>query len=189
MFNKFFNIDVINKIISLPIVNDKDFLGLVSESDIYDLNIPEEPLGNHQLSLVRPYLHEGQHILEAMEMVSKLKLSLVPVLDARKHYLGVITTTELVHHFADFAALKNPGGIIVLVLNHNDYSLAQIAQIVEGNDAKILGTFLTSSSDTTQIELSLKLNVTDLTSIIQTFNRYNYSVLGSYMKQIGRAHV
>ncbi|MDY0201051.1 MAG: CBS domain-containing protein [Tenuifilaceae bacterium] len=170
------------KVSHLPIVNDKDFLGLVSESDIYDLNIPEEPLGNHQLSLVRPYLHEGQHILEAMEMVSKLKLSLVPVLDARKHYLGVITTTELVHHFADFAALKNPGGIIVLVLNHNDYSLAQIAQIVEGNDAKILGTFLTSSSDTTQIELSLKLNVTDLTSIIQTFNRYNYSVLGSYMK-------
>ncbi|MFA5648173.1 MAG: CBS domain-containing protein [Bacteroidales bacterium] len=170
------------KVSHLPIVNDKDFLGLVSESDIYDLNIPEEPLGNHQLSLVRPYLHEGQHILEAMEMVSKLKLSLVPVLDARKHYLGVITTTELVHHFADFAALKNPGGIIVLVLNHNDYSLAQIAQIVEGNDAKILGTFLTSSSDTTQIELSLKLNVTDLTSIIQTFNRYNYNVLGSYMK-------
>ena len=170
------------KVSHLPIVNNKEFLGLVTESDIFDLNIPEEPLGNHQLSLVRPYLHEGQHIIEAMEMASKLKLSLIPVLDSRKNYLGVITTTELLHYFADFAALKNPGGIIVLELNHNDYSLAQIAQIVEGNDAKILGTFLTSSANTTQIELSLKLNVTDLTSIIQTFNRYNYTVSGSYMK-------
>jgi len=71
---------------------------------------------------------------------------------------------------------------VVLQLNHNDYSLAQIAQIVEGNDAKILGTFLASNPNTTQIELSLKLNVTDLTSIIQTFNRYNYKVMGSYMK-------
>ena len=170
------------KVSHLPIVNDKEFLGLVTESDIYDLNIPEEPLGNHQLSLVRPYVHESQHILEVMELASKLKLSLVPVLDARKHYLGVITTTELLHYFADFAALKDPGGIVVLKLNHHDYSLAQIAQIVEGNDAKILGTFLTSSANTTQIELSIKLNVTDLTSIIQTFNRYNYNVLGSYMK-------
>jgi CBS domain-containing protein len=163
-------------------VNDIDFLGLVSETDIYDLNQPEEPIGNHQLSLVRPYINENQHILEAMEMASRLKLSLVPVLDHRKHYLGVITITEMLHYFADFAALKNPGGIVVLQLNHNDYSLAQIAQIVEGNDAKILGTFLASNQDTTQIELSLKLNVTDLTSIIQTFNRYNYTVKGSYMK-------
>ncbi len=170
------------KVSHLPIVNNKDFLGLVSETDIYDLNQPEEPIGNHQLSLVRPYINENQHILEAMEMASRLKLSLVPVLDHKKHYLGVVTTTEMLHYFADFAALKNPGGIVVLLLNHNDYSLAQIAQIVEGNDAKILGTFLASSPDTTQIELSLKLNVTDLTSIIQTFNRYNYNVLGSFMK-------
>jgi CBS domain-containing protein len=170
------------KVSHLPIVNDIDFLGLVSETDIYDLNQPEEPIGNHQLSLVRPYINENQHILEAMEMASRLKLSLVPVLDHRKHYLGVITITEMLHYFADFAALKNPGGIVVLQLNHNDYSLAQIAQIVEGNDAKILGTFLASNQDTTQIELSLKLNVIDLTSIIQTFNRYNYTVKGSYMK-------
>ncbi|MDD3567183.1 MAG: CBS domain-containing protein [Bacteroidales bacterium] len=170
------------KVSHLPIVNNKDFLGLVSETDIYDLNQPEEPIGNHQLSLVRPYINENQHILEAMEMASRLKLSLVPVLDHRKHYLGVITIAELLHYFADFAALKNPGGIVVLQLNHNDYSLAQIAQIVEGNDAKILGTFLASNPNTTQIELSLKLNVTDLTSIIQTFNRYNYKVMGSYMK-------
>ena len=93
-----------------------------------------------------------------------------------------ITITDLMHYFADLSALKNPGGIVVLELNHNDYSLAQIAQIVEGNDAKILGIFLSGSSDSTKIELSLKLNVTDLTSIIQTFNRYNYTLVGSYMK-------
>jgi CBS domain-containing protein len=170
------------KVSHLPIVNDKEFLGLISENDIYDLNMPEEPLGNHQLSLVRPYIGENQHILEAMELASRLKLSIIPVLDFKKHYLGVITITDLLHYFSEMAALNNPGGIIVLDLNHNDYSLAQIAQIVEGNDAKVLGTFISSNPNSTQIELSLKLNVTDLTSIIQTFNRYNYTVLGSYMK-------
>ena len=60
--------------------------------------------------------------------------------------------------------------------------MSQIAQIVEGNDAKILGSFITSHSDSTKLELTLKLNVTDLTSIIQTFNRYNYVISGAYMK-------
>jgi CBS domain-containing protein len=170
------------KVTHLPIVNDKEFLGLISETDIYDLNMPEEPLGNHQLSLLRPYALEHQHIFEIIELASRLKLSLVPILDQRKNYLGVITITDLLHVFADISALKNPGGIIVLELNHNDYSLAQIAQIVEGNDAKILGTYITSSPISTKIELTIKLNVTDVTSINQTFNRYNYTVLGTFMK-------
>ncbi len=170
------------KVTHLPIVNDKEFLGLISENDIYDLNMPEEPLGNHQLSLFRPYALENQHIFEVMELCSQLKLSLAPVLDERKNYLGVITVTDLLHTLADIMTLKNPGGIIVLELNQTDYSLSQIAQIVEGNDAKILGTYITSSPNSTKLNLTLKLNVTDLTAINQTFIRYNYTILGSFMK-------
>lgn len=170
------------KVTHLPIVNDKEFLGLISENDIYDLNMPEEPLGNHYLSLLRPYVMENQHVFEIMELASRLKLSLVPVLDHRKNYLGVISITDLLHYFADLSALKNPGGIVVIELNSNDYSFSQIAQIVEGNDAKILGAYITSNPNSVKMELTLKLNVTDLTSIKQTFYRYNYTVLGSYMK-------
>ena len=73
------------KVSHLPIVNNKEFLGLVSESDIYDLNMPDEPLGNHYLSLNSPYVIEDQHIFEVMEVLSRLKLSLVPVLDSGKN--------------------------------------------------------------------------------------------------------
>jgi len=170
------------KVTHLPIVNDKEFLGLISENDIYDLNMPEEPLGNHYLSLLRPYVNDNQHVFEIMELASRLKLSLVPVLDSKKNYLGVISITDLLHYFAELSALKDPGGIIVVELNRNDFSLTQIAQIVEGNDAKILGAYITSNPDSVKMELTLKLNVTDLTSIKQTFNRYNYTILGSYMK-------
>lgn len=170
------------KVMHLPIVNDKEFLGLISEVDIYDMNMPEEPLGNHPLSLFMPYVLEHQHVFEIMEVVSRLKLSLVPVLDVKKNYLGVITMVDLLHYFAELSALKNPGGIIVVDLNSNDYSMTQISQIIEGNDAKILSAYIAPHQDSTKLELTLKLNVTDLTSIIQTFNRYNYSIKGSFMK-------
>ncbi len=171
------------KVSHLPIVNDKEFLGLISESDIYDLNMPEEPLGNHQLSLLRPYVIEDQHVFEVMEVLSRLKLSLVPVLDSSKNYLGVITLMELLHYFTELSALRHKGSVIVLEMNVNDFSLSQICQIVEGNDAKILAAYITSHPNSTQMELTLKLNVTDVTSIKQTFQRYNYNVLGAYMKQ------
>ncbi len=170
------------KVSHLPIVNDKEFLGLISENDIYDLNMPDEPLGNHQLSLLRPYVTEDQHVFEIMEVLSRLKLSLVPVLDHSKNFLGVITLMELLHYFAELSAFLNKGSVIELEMNANDFSMSQICQIVESNDAKILAAYVTSHPNTTQMELTLKLNVTDVTSIKQTFMRYNYVITGAYMK-------
>jgi acetoin utilization protein AcuB len=122
----------------LPIVNNQDFLGLISDSDIYDMNQPEEPIGNHSLKLFKPYVDAEQHIFEVIGLASRLKLSIVPVLDSNNHFLGVITTSDLIRHIAGISAIDQPGGIIVLELVSRDYSLSQIAQIVEGNNVKVL---------------------------------------------------
>jgi acetoin utilization protein AcuB len=169
------------RISHLPIVNNEDFLGLISDKDIYDSNMAEEPIGNHNLSLFSPYVTEDQHIYEVIELASRLNLSIIPVLDHNNHYKGVITQNDLIHFFADFSALKEPGAIIVLDMNIHDYSLSQIAQIVESNDARILSMYISSHSATTRMELTLKINRNDLTSIIQTFTRYNYTIHSTFM--------
>jgi len=76
--------------------------------------------------------------------------------------------------------VKTPGGVIVLELNVHDYSLAHIARIVEDNDAKILSCQVTSIPDSMKIEVSLKINRTDVTSIIQSFLRYDYTIKALY---------
>ena len=78
------------------------------------------------------------------------------------------------------ATEKPPGGVIVLELNIHDYSLAHIARIVEDNDAKIMSSRVTSIADSMKMEVSLKVNRTDVTSIIQSFMRYDYTVKASY---------
>ena len=50
------------RISHLPIVNNQDFLGLISDTDIYDMNQPEEPIGNHALTLLKPYVTTEQHL-------------------------------------------------------------------------------------------------------------------------------
>jgi len=169
------------RISHLPIVNKEDFLGLISDKDIYDFNMAEEPIGNHHLSLFSPYVTEDQHVYEVIEIASRLNLSVVPVLDHKNHYKGVITRNDLVVYFADFTAVKDPGAIIVLEMNSNDYSLSQIAQIVESNEAKILSLYLNNHKNSTRLEVTLKINRIDLTSVIQTFTRYNYTIQSTYM--------
>lgn len=170
------------RISHLPIVNNTEFLGLISDADIYDMNSPDEPIGNHSLSLFSPFIGEDKHVYEAIELISKLKLSVVPVLDANKNYLGMITAQRLMQYMGEMYAVKNPGGILILELNANDYSLTQIAQIVESNDAKILSLYITSPPDSLKMELTLKINRIDLTSIIQTFLRFDYTIKAQFME-------
>jgi acetoin utilization protein AcuB len=165
----------------LPIVNHHQFLGLISDQDIYDLNDIAEPIGNHELSLQRPYVEDKQHIYEVIEVLSRLKLSLVPVLNAESNYLGVITQEDLTREFANLLAMQHPGGIIVLEMNDNDYSLTEISNIVESNNAKILSMYISNLPGSNRLSITMKLNTSDITSILTTFDRYNYSVAASYM--------
>jgi acetoin utilization protein AcuB len=160
----------------LPIVNNQDFLGLISDTDIYDMNQPEEAIGNHTLTLFKPYVGEDQHIFEVIGLASRMKLSIVPVLDNNDHFLGVITINDLIRHLAGISSMDQPGGIIVLELIERDYSLSQIAQIVESNNVKVLSMYITSPPDSTKLEVTLKLSSGELSSVIRTFERYNYEV-------------
>jgi len=171
------------KISHIPVVNNEEFLGLLSEDDVYDLNNPEEPIGNHHLSLFQPYVYEYQHLYEVLEVASRLRLTVVPVVTEKKTYLGVIQMVDLMHYYAQVSAIQKPGGIIVLSMHVNDYSLSEIAQITEANDAKILSMYVSMPPDSVRMEVTLKVNLSDLTSIIQTFNRYDYEVKASFLEQ------
>lgn len=164
----------------LPIVNNVDFLGLISESDILDFNSASEPIGGHSLNLSRPFVFDYQHTYDVLKVMSSLKLSVIPVLNDKDQYLGLIHLSTLLQHFAEMASMKESGGLLVLELNLHDYSLSEIARIVESNDAKILSLYISSHIDSTKLEVTIKINRTDLSAIMQTFNRYNYTIKASF---------
>lgn len=170
------------KVSQLPIVNNTKLLGLITEEDIMDLNEPEEPLGNHKLSLEKSSILKQQHIFDVFSLMAQHKLSLLPVTDEKNTYLGCITLNNLVKKFSESASLKDAGSVITLEVNTNDYSISEIGKIVESDDAKILSLYITSSPDTTKMEVTLKVNKSDISRILQTFFRFNYTVTASYQQ-------
>ena len=169
------------RISHLPVVDGKRLVGLISDKIIYDLNIIDKPVGDYSDHLLSPHIHTNLHIYEVFLTISRLKLSAVPVLDLYDQYCGVITVFDLAQKFADLVAVQEPGGVIVLELNSIDYSLSQIAQIVEGNNAKILSFYVSPEVESRRMTVTLKINVIDLSAIIQTFVRYDYNIIAVYM--------
>ena len=169
------------RISHLPVVDGKRLVGVISDKIIYDLNIIERPIGDYSDHLLSPSIRADQHIYEVFLAVSNQKLSAIPVIDIYGDYCGVITISDLAQRFASLVAVQEPGGVIVLEINSIDYSLSQIAQIVEGNDAKILSFYVSPEVDSKRMNITLKINKVDLSSVIQTFVRYDYNILAVYM--------
>jgi CBS domain-containing protein len=164
----------------LPIVDNQEYLGLISDADIFDLNNPDIPVMEHILSLSRPFVKEGQHIFEVIDLVSKMKITAIPVLSVEDKYLGVITISDLAQELTHLLSADNPGGIIVLELHVRDYSLSEIAQIVEGNDTKILSLYVRNNKNPDTLDVTMKLNRTDVSAVIQTLERYSYKIVSVY---------
>ena len=171
------------KVKHLPIVNDKTFLGLISEDDIYAYNHFEEAIGAHPLTKPQIAITKNQHIYDVLTAFHSDSLSLLPVIDAENKYLGSIHSWVLVSRLAEITGVINPGGIIVLEMNIHDYSLSQIAQIVESNNSKLINLYVRNHVDSTRIEVTLKLNTLDIETVLQTFNRYNYQVRAFYSEE------
>jgi len=168
------------RISHLPIVDNGQLLGIISDTDIYDLNSIKEPVVNHNLSLMKPYVLENQHIYEIINLVSNLKLTLIPVLSLDKKYLGAISMFSLLHELGKMTAIESEGGIIVLEMMPHEYSMHDISRIVESNDAKILSSYIKSDPNKSSMEVTLKLNKIDLSSVLRTFDRYSYNVKATY---------
>ena len=171
------------KVSHLPIVNNEVFLGLISEDDIFDIGTQDNPIGDHNLSLIKPHVLYNSHVFDVIRIVAEQSLSLVPVLDERDNYLGCITVQNLVKQFVKMTSVNHPGGIVVLEVSVHDYSLSQIAQIVESNDAKVLSSYLTAFEDSNKLEVTIKVNKIDISGIIQTLNRYDYIIKWFYSEE------
>ncbi len=164
----------------LAIVKNNFYLGVVSDKEIMNWNSKTEYIEEHLPNLASPHVLYNQHLFDIIEVLEKNNLSVVPVLDEDKQYLGVITSRKLLYTIANSAAIQSVGGVIILEMNSNDYSMTEIANIIENNNTKILSSYVISKKDSTEMELTIKLNKSDISDVIRDLHRYEYNVKASF---------
>ncbi|HMC96292.1 MAG TPA: CBS domain-containing protein [Flavobacteriales bacterium] len=168
------------KVGHLPVVNEQRLVGIVKDQDLVDRSDPHASVSAVMEQVEVPFIRGGQHIYEVMKLFSERGLTVVPVLDEMGRYLGCITEHEALKRLAEVTNIHEIGSIVVLEMNQIDYSLHEIARLVEGNDGKVLSVYSHTLPGSTRIEVTLKINREDISDILRSFERYEYFVKSTY---------
>jgi len=166
----------------LAVLHAGEYVGLVSDDDIYDMADPKHQLKDEFINLPKPFVYADRHVYDVMKLIADLKITVVPILNRDNKYIGCTDLLYLMSQITAVGSIKEHGSILVLKMGERDYSLTEISRIVEENNAKILSSYVSSKPDSTEIEVTLKINITDLDRIIRTFERYDYVISETYAK-------
>ncbi|MCA8832198.1 CBS domain-containing protein [Hymenobacter pini] len=165
----------------LPVLDNRQYRGLITESDLLDREGVECLLGSLPLNYAEVHVQHDQHFYNIIELAVQNKIQLVPVLDAQHEYMGVVTVSDTLAAFGKVPVTTSQQGILVLAMEERDYSLSQISRYVEENNAKIMSAHVAQDEhDPYRIRLTLKLNTPNLTRIIATLERFGYSITAQF---------
>lgn len=160
----------------LPVVSKGRLVGLMKKAAALDNNDPEATVELLMDQVEIPYVRDRQHFYDVLKLMAGRNLSVVPVLDMGGRYLGVVGEHEAVRGTAELVNAEGAGSMLVLEMARNDYSLAQIARIVEDEGARLMSVFCTNMPDSMRMEVTLKINREDISAILKAFDRFEYTV-------------
>lgn len=167
----------------LPVVEERKLIGFISEEIILETNDIDREVRDFSLVGKNSLVTFDTHFYDILRVASDNKTQMVAVGDEEGNYAGVITVQDTLATFAQSAAVQMPGSVLVLSLNHNDYSLAAISRLVEENSAKILSSLVKEDpADTSRMRLVLKINQVELSRTVATLERFGYRVIGRYQE-------
>jgi predicted transcriptional regulator len=164
------------KVSHLPIVEEQKFLGLLSDEAILNLHHDNLPISNCVLDQEQRFVYEDQHLYDVLLLMAQHHLSVIAVLNRKHEYSGSISVYALIGAIAGITSVDQSGSILVLKTGVREYSLSEIAQIVESHQVRILSSYIQTCPDQANMKITLKLNTVDLDSIKLTFERYNYKI-------------
>ncbi len=151
------------------------YLGLLSENDLACFE-PEKKIEDFRYEVEGFFVTKETAWLDVLEMFSRNESNILPVLDEAQVILGYYRLEDIVSVFIDTPFFREPGAILVVSTGIKDYSFSEIAQIVESNNARLLGAFITDSQNDV-VQITLKIGTQSLNEVTQTFRRYNYTIL------------
>jgi len=167
------------KLSHYPVVNGSVFVGLIYEDDVFELSDWSQTIAQSKIRLPKVFVNENDHFLSVVQLLQESKLSVIPVVDGRGFYKGMITTARLVQVFGSASIVQDIGSVIELELAATDYYLTEIIRIIEGTNVKILGTYIRNIADN-KIVLTIKLNKQEVEEALSALDRFGYKVYASY---------
>lgn len=162
----------------IPIEKDGIYMGCISETDAHCFD-GANSISECNYAVEGFFVRETTNWLDVLEAFAQNDANIMPVLSKDNQYLGYYELNDIIHLFNETPFFSEPGGILIVEKGIHDYSFSEISQIVESNDAKLLGAFI-SKMDGDLVKITLKIANASLNEVIQTFRRYSYNIVSGH---------
>lgn len=162
----------------IPIKKDGIYIGCISENDAHCFDA-SKPISDFLYALEGIYVRKKTIWLDVLEAFAVNDTNIMPVLDDNNKYLGYYELSDVISKFNETPFFSEPGGIIIVEKGYNDYSFSEVCQIVESNNVKLLGAFI-SKMENDVAQITVKVGNGSINDIIQTFRRYSYNIISGH---------
>ena len=163
-----------------PVTEEGVFIGCVSKESVAFLNA-SALLNENRFHFERFFVRSSMIWLDVLEVFAKNETNLLPVLDEKNNYIGYYELEDVIRFLHETPFLKEEGGILIVAKEVNTFSMSQVTQIVESNQTKILGLFISNIAQN-KVEITIKISQSGLNDIIQTFRRYDYEIISEHQE-------
>ena len=162
----------------IPIKKEDVYIGCMSETDAHCFE-SDKKITDYLYVLEGFFVRNQTLWLDVLEAFAQNDSNIMPVLDDKNNYVGYYELNDIISLFNDTPFFAEAGGIIIVEKGYNDYSFSEVCQIVESNNAKLLGAFI-SKIENDVVQITLKIGSAGLNEIIQSFRRYSYNIVSGH---------
>ena len=166
-----------------PVVENGKLLGSFSEDDIQTIENKNDELVLHSHLLNSFFADEKATILELLKILADNDTTIIPILNKDKNYIGYYDLRDVLDAFSTSPFMIEQSETLIVEKLELDYSMGEVAQIVEANGAKLLGLYI-SEKDNDLVQITLKIVSNEINEIIQTFRRYDYKIISMHENDI-----
>lgn len=153
------------------------YQGALSQSFLEES--PEGNLSSLEIHYEKFAILDDNTLLDSIKLFHTFNANVIPVIDKEEHYQGYLSCDDIFNEFSKYALFSEIGAVMIVQTNGRHYSLTEICKIVESNNGKIYGCFISLVTDD-YIQITIKFNAENASSIDETFERYGYSVVHKY---------
>jgi CBS domain-containing protein len=165
-----------NNVTHLPVADGNKFIGLISENDLLLAENENALLNEMEQSYSSVCVKDDEHFLKAVQLAAESGISVVPVVSEDNELLGAVTYNDLLKFSSEFMSLSEPGGLIVLEIETNQYSFNDISKLVNSNDAQITQLNTSNDPETGIMQVTIRINKPEVSDIVASFQRHEYNV-------------
>ena len=160
----------------LPVVSEEKYLGLISEEVLREERNKNTTLQDLQANLIPAAVNASYYFLKAATIHNLYQTNVIPVINENQELLGTISSEALVMALGNFCGSAEYGALVVLEMERTKFAISEINSIVESDGATILHLNVSPLPASNLLEVTLQINKKEVSTIIATFERYEYDV-------------